>query len=418
MSFLNPTYLWALLGLLIPIAIHLWSKKEGKTIKVGSIELLRESESKQTSSIQPNELWLLLLRMLVISLVTLVLAEPQLKLKSKNTAITYVIEPSLLKHEKASSIINSIVDVTGDIRLLKHGFSEIDAIDLENLTSETPNYWQLAKEMQNIATDSIVVFTKALASGFKGMRPSIHKNIEWILIETEENIEKLAIKATKIDTNVELLTMFSKDKNTSFEKILVKESDYDVADLEIVTENPVKILLFYEDVFTNDSRYLEASLSAASKHINRTFEITKTQEAQDLDFESFDLVIWLTETNQVPNGINKLLEYKSDHLSHSLIEESLTRNHFYLTTHLNTENSVENHLPEQLLNILDLNTGLNKVIQENDKRVFSKAELLPTFSAVKAKNKSSNYLSISKWLWLILGITLLGERFLASYRKQ
>ena len=52
MSFLNPTYLWALLGLLIPIAIHLWSKKEGKTVKIGSIELLRESDSKQTSIIK------------------------------------------------------------------------------------------------------------------------------------------------------------------------------------------------------------------------------------------------------------------------------------------------------------------------------------------------------------------------------
>jgi hypothetical protein len=417
MSFLNPIYLWALLGLLVPIAIHLWSKKEGKTIKVGSIELLRESESKQTSSIKPNELWLLLLRMLVISLVTLILAEPQLKLKSKNAAVTYLIEPSLLKLEKASSILNSIDD-SGNIKLLMPNFPELTNINLENVTTKTPNYWQLAEEMQNIASDSIVVYTKALASGFKGMRPSIHKNIEWILIDTEESIEKLPIKATKIDTNVELLTMFSTDKNTSFEKILVKESDYDVADLEIVTKNPVKILLFYEDVFTNDSRFLEASLSAASRHINRTFDITKTQETQDLNFESFDVVIWLAKNNQVPNGINKLLEYKSDNLSNSLIVESSTKNQFYLTTHLNTENSVENHLPEQLLNILDLNTGLNKVIQENDKRVFSKAELLPTFSAVKAKNKSSNYLSISKWLWLILGITLLGERFLASYRKQ
>jgi hypothetical protein len=417
MSFLNPIYLWALLGLLVPIAIHLWSKKEGKTIKVGSIELLRESESKQTSSIKPNELWLLLLRMLVISLVTLILAEPQLKLKSKNAAVTYLIEPSLLKLEKASSILNSIDD-SGNIKLLMPNFPELTNINLENVTTKTPNYWQLAEEMQNIASDSIVVYTKALASGFKGMRPSIHKNIEWILIDTEESIEKLPIKATKIDTNVELLTMFSTDKNTSFEKILVKESDYDVADLEIVTKNPVKILLFYEDVFTNDSRFLEASLSAASIHINRTFDITKTQETQDLNFESFDVVIWLAKNNQVPNGINKLLEYKSDNLSNSLIVESSTKNQFYLTTHLNTENSVENHLPEQLLNILNLNTGLNKVIQENDKRVFSKAELLPTFATSKSKDKSSNYLSISKWLWLILGITLLGERFLASYRKQ
>jgi hypothetical protein len=41
MAFLNPLYLWALLGLAIPVAIHLWSRKEGRTIKVGSIKFLK-----------------------------------------------------------------------------------------------------------------------------------------------------------------------------------------------------------------------------------------------------------------------------------------------------------------------------------------------------------------------------------------
>ena len=43
MSFAHPLYLWTLLGLLVPIAIHLWSKKEAKTIKIGSVQLLSES---------------------------------------------------------------------------------------------------------------------------------------------------------------------------------------------------------------------------------------------------------------------------------------------------------------------------------------------------------------------------------------
>jgi len=417
MSFLNPTYLWALLGLLIPIAIHLWSKKEGKTIKVGSIELLLESESKQTSSIKPNELWLLLLRMFIIALVAIVLAEPKLKLKSDNAAITYLIEPSLLKHEKASNILNSI-DNSSNIRLLKRDFPVLDDIDLENLTTQAPNYWQLAKDMQSLVSDSIVVYTKSLVSGFIGMRPSIHKNIEWIIIDTEESAEKIPLKATKTDTNIELLSMLSNDEYSSFEKTLINESDYDITDLEIITENSVKILLYYENTFTNDLRFIEASLSAASKHINRTFDITKTQKAEDFNFEIFDVVIWLAENNQAPNGIKKLIEYKPDDLSNSIIAESSTKNHFHLTAHLNTENSIENYLPEQLLNILDLNSDLDSIIQKNDKRAFSKAELLPTFSATKTVKNQTNTMSISKWLWLILGITLIGERFIASYRKQ
>lgn len=417
MTFINPTYLWALLGLFIPIAIHLWSKKEGKTIKVGSIELLRESESKQTSSFSPNELWLLLLRLLIISLVTMILAEPQLKLKTQNTAITYIIEPSLLKHEKTSSILNTIGD-NGNIKLLDHDFPAIDDVDLDYLTKETPNYWQLAKDMQSIDSDSIVVYTKALTSGFKGMRPAINKHIEWIVIENVENVDNFPIKARKINDNIELLSMQSNDEYTSFEKIIIKESDYNLTDLEIVSDNPVNILLHYDNAFLDDSKYIEASLLAVSKHIKKTFNITKSEDTDNFDVSTFDFVIWLTENNSAPKDAKKLLEYQNDNLSNSIIEESLTKNHFYLTTHLNTENSIDNYLPEQLLNILDLNSDLDKVIQDNDKRAHSKAELLPTFSAAKTVKKQTNKIAIFKWLWLILGILLIGERFIASYRKQ
>jgi len=417
MTFLNPTYLWALFGLLVPIAIHLWSKKEGKTIKVGSIELLRESESKQTSSFKPNEFWLLVLRMLIISLIVMVLAEPQWKLKSKNSAITYLIEPSLLSNQKASNILNSIDDAD-NIRLLIRGFPEFNNSDLDDLTAETPNYWKLANEMHEIATDSIVVYTNALNSGFKGMRPVISKNIEWILIDPEQSVKKLPIKARKIDANIEILSMNSNTEHTTFEKTIVKASDFDITELELVVENSIKILIYYDDTFVNDSKILEASLVAASKHINRTFEITKTKEITDLSFNTFDLIIWLSENNQAPNEVVKLLEYSLDSLSNSLIVERSIKNHFYLATHLNTENSVENHLPEQLLNILNLNSDLNKIILENDKRVFSKSQLSPTLSVLKTQHKDTNYISISKWIWLILGITLLGERLMASYRKQ
>jgi hypothetical protein len=417
MTFLNPTYLWALFGLLVPIAIHLWSKKEGKTIKVGSIELLRESESKQTSSFKPNEFWLLVLRMLIISLIIMVLAEPQWKLKSKNSAITYLIEPSLLSNQKASNILNSIDDAD-NIRLLMRGFPEFKNSDLDILTAETPNYWQLANEMYEIATDSIVVYTNALNSGFKGMRPVISKNIEWILLDPEQSVKKLPIKARKIDANIELLSMNSNTKHTTFEKTIVKASDFDITELELVAENSIKILMYYDDTFVNDSKILEASLVAASKHINKTFEITKTKEITDLSFNTFDLIIWLSENNQSPNEVVKLLEYSPDSLSNSLIVERSIKNHFYLATHLNTENSIQNHLPEQLLNILDLNSDLNKIILENDKRVFSKSQLSPTVSVLKTQHKDTNFISISKWIWLILGLTLLGERLLASYRKQ
>jgi len=412
MTFLNPTYLWALLGLLIPIAIHLWSKKEGKTIKVGSIELLRESESKQTSSIKPNELWLLLLRLLIISLVVMILAEPQLKLKTENDAITYIIEPSLVKDNKASSILNSI-DENHSIKLLTKRFPELESIDLDDLSTDTPNYWQLAKDMETIPSDSIIVYTEALISGFKGKRPNIIKNIDWITISDKENNNPIPIRATRIDSQVEVLSMITQDELTKFSKSLVDENSVD-DNLEIIENNPIKILLHSNEDFTTDSKFIEASFSAISKHLNRTIEVDTDENSNT----KYDLIVWLDQQSPIPQTNSKLLVYKFDELSHNIIQESDKQNLFYLTTRLNTKNIIDNYLPEQLLNILDLNADLEEAINKNDKRVLSKAELLPIQSFEKALKKTDNYLSISKWLWLLLAFLLLNERIIAHYRKQ
>ena len=105
MTFGNPFYLWTLLGLLVPIAIHLWSKKEAKIIKIGSIKFLTPSDSKQSSRIKLNELWLLFLRMFIISILAIILSEPQWQSKSKNIPITYIVDPILLNTETIAKYV-------------------------------------------------------------------------------------------------------------------------------------------------------------------------------------------------------------------------------------------------------------------------------------------------------------------------
>ena len=54
MTFLNPTYLWTLLALAVPLAIHLWSRKKVRVIKVGSTRFLESLDPKQTNSVKLN----------------------------------------------------------------------------------------------------------------------------------------------------------------------------------------------------------------------------------------------------------------------------------------------------------------------------------------------------------------------------
>src|SRR5215510_3306616 len=74
MTLANPVYLWTLLGLAVPIAIHFLSRKEGKVIKLGSIRHVQETSTQQFKGIRLNEIFLLILRCFLIALLVLLVS--------------------------------------------------------------------------------------------------------------------------------------------------------------------------------------------------------------------------------------------------------------------------------------------------------------------------------------------------------
>ena len=73
---LNPIWLFGISGIIIPLLIHLWNVKKGKTLKIGSVSLLGESSRQNARSLRLLDLLLLLLRCLLIIIVSILLAEP------------------------------------------------------------------------------------------------------------------------------------------------------------------------------------------------------------------------------------------------------------------------------------------------------------------------------------------------------
>lgn len=83
-----------------------------------------------------------------------------------------------------------------------------------------------------------------------------------------------------------------------------------------------------------------------------------------------------------------------------------------------TENIIEEHLPEQLLPIIDIHQGLEEKIKYYDRRVIEKEELLPVNTTVKTYKVYPNILYISNWLWVLLTILLITERIISNFKKQ
>ena len=74
MMLTQSAWLWGLVALALPVAIHLLSRKEGRVVPLGSLRHLRETTSQQFRGIKLNEYLLLALRILLLILFVLLLA--------------------------------------------------------------------------------------------------------------------------------------------------------------------------------------------------------------------------------------------------------------------------------------------------------------------------------------------------------
>ena len=84
MAFLNPSLLWGMLAISLPILIHFWYQKKGKTIAWAASQWLTEKTSLKHRGIRIDEIPLLIIRCLLVILLSLLLSKPLINLLAKN----------------------------------------------------------------------------------------------------------------------------------------------------------------------------------------------------------------------------------------------------------------------------------------------------------------------------------------------
>ena len=433
MIFTNPSLLWAALGILVPLAIHFWSKKNEETVKIGSIKLLKKSELARSSSIRPNELWLLLLRVLTILLLALFLAGPQLKSPVKPIPITYLVEPSLLHSDQLESVLDTLPpDAT---YMLADGFPAITDYDENAFQSTPPNYWQLVQEMDALPSDSILVFTKALVSGVRGMRPQTDKAINFVIV-ADENASEQVLNAQLKSDSVALLTMRVEGKGVTFKTKKVSKVNKEIkinqnADsitvaghrLPLQGDTAFNVLLAYEERFLQEVRYIKAAYKAISIYLDKDI-VVDSLKVNDLEkntdsitSNTYDFLVWLGKT-PIENDSVPLLRFLPDAMAGSLIVAGNSEKEYWLTERLNSENVTSEHLAEKLLMLLPLHQNLKNEIIRFDERSMTKDAFEPEFLVKTNTNKTLGKIDISPWLLAFLMPIMIAERILAKYRKQ
>jgi hypothetical protein len=240
MTFANPSYLWALTGLAIPLAIHLLSRKEGKVIRVGSLRHVEESNTSQFKSIRLNEVFLLLLRMSLVTLLAFFLSGAQCSGPQSGKKIAYV--------ERGINA-DSLVAQGYELR-------EMAGI----------NYWALAEDLNKLP-DDIIVLSFSKAENFKGERIALNENIKWITAEPLSN--EFQALAWKVGDSVFVRNATSNETATIYST-------------RVGLPDSIKVIEPHNVVVSSDNKIVLAALNVLKKQYKLPIEIG--------DGESIDVV--------------------------------------------------------------------------------------------------------------------------------
>ncbi|HUT63210.1 MAG TPA: BatA domain-containing protein, partial [Anaerolineae bacterium] len=217
MNFLNSIVLFGLGAAVLPLLIHLLSKRKAKEIAFPSIRLLELMQSDRIRMLKVKQLMILLLRTLIIVLIILAFARPALRSVFKGNARTsavviidgsasmlYVDNGELLFNlalRKAEEIIN-LLKKDDSAAIIFSGKNPI--IPIPELTGDKKQLLNVLKNFENSWSTSNPIFSFNMALDLLRSSGALNKEIYYI---TDGATNALPDSIHNTDKNVRLYTI-------------------------------------------------------------------------------------------------------------------------------------------------------------------------------------------------------------------
>ena len=184
---LQPVWLWGLLGLLLPLMIHLLHKRSRKVVMVGSLQAFRGGAPVQARRFRLNEKALLLLRCLLLALFVLLLAQPVLVENNTSEKRYVFVAPGLGDIAQ----VDSLRMAGFDPHYLQPGLAQID----ENALADTSrySYWDVFQEIDALQAtgDTVWLFFQPTLNRFHGTRPPLRKAFVALPVQAAQVTQQL-----------------------------------------------------------------------------------------------------------------------------------------------------------------------------------------------------------------------------------
>jgi hypothetical protein len=334
MFFLQPFWLFSLLGLAVPVAIHLWNRKRGRRIRVGSIALLRETQSRRMSSLRLTEAGLLLLRCLVLALLGLGLAGPRWQAGGQDPQRPLVLVSPALRESLRDTTglvrrtLDSLAGPGKEMRWFADGFP---ALSLREGVAEAPegtaaDYWGLlrAADAQWAGSTPVYLLTDERLAALRGERPAVALDLKWLTFPTGDSVARTVHEAFLTGSDSLRVTWRESRPEGNAQGVaslpavpgtypgpagtawrVSREDGRPV--VQLGNGRPVRadtattrIVIYHQPVYRTDARYVQAAAGAVARFTGRKVAVQTVTRASALPAAA-DWLFWLSH-EPLPDG--------------------------------------------------------------------------------------------------------------------
>ncbi len=218
MTFLNPTFLFALFASAIPILIHILNLRRLKTVDFSNLKFLKELQRSRIKAIKIKQIILLILRVLAIVFLVLAFSRPVIK--------GYLFNPMISGQAKSSVVIildNTLSMASADENGEFINQAKSSAQSIADILSESDEFALVRlSELPSIATDGFthnISFLRRLID--ESEFTYTHRKISDAIVVASKLIEK----AKNLNREVYIISDFQKGGFSSIDTLLKLPAD-------------------------------------------------------------------------------------------------------------------------------------------------------------------------------------------------
>ena len=336
----------ALLGLAVPVAIHLWNRRPGRVVRVGSVRWLEAAANRRLRNLRLEQVGLLLLRAALVALLALVVAGPSWMRPQPARAVRGValLAPELLRPDVLPALrpsLDSLRRQGYSLRLFAAGFRPVSAQAwkqpdslrqllalaraADSTTSGADDYWARARQAaDSFPSRPLHLITGAALPHFIGARPALPARLTWQTVPLPDSAVWLAQAWQPHPDTLRLLVGHSQEEGTVFRTVALRHprtaGSLSVAGLPglnyvpspqpalrvagqsavAIQTAPLRVAVYADAAHAAAGRYLRAALRAAALGLHRPLDLRTATATAPLPAQA-DWLFWLSD-QPVPAG--------------------------------------------------------------------------------------------------------------------